>query len=92
MGTTETSGNHGETMGDAEFAAEITRILGAAFSTDAAELLRIFGRKLDHLDEQLHEIRRTLQPISDHPEAVARGLGMLDPGSGIRKYLPGGKR
>ena len=50
--------------------------------------------RVDHLDEGIHEIQRILheiltilQPLRDHPEAVAKGLALLDPGAMTRKFL-----
>ena len=91
MAATETSGNPIITHGDDDewVAATLTRI-------DAN--IAALGKQLDHLDEFVHvidqtcgNISRALQPLIDHPEAVAKGLSLLDPGSGVRKFLSGRK-
>jgi hypothetical protein len=35
------------------------------------------GRRIDHLDTQLHEILRILQPLADNPEALDKAVKML---------------
>jgi hypothetical protein len=87
MGKTETSGDPVITHGDDDewVAAAITRIEGhlAALQSQA-----------DHIDAGVHDLQRqgaeilaVLQPLRDHPEAVAKGLSLLDPGAGVRKFL-----
>lgn len=64
----------------------------AAIKTDSnqpeilsdAEFQRAVLARLDHLDEQLHEIR---QFIDEHKPALARGMALLDPGAKIRSAL-----
>jgi hypothetical protein len=84
MTPTETSGNPTVTHGDddAWIAATITRI-------DAN--LAAIDKRLDHLDDLLHRIDQALSPLRDHPEAVAKGLSLLDPGAGVRKHFGKGK-
>jgi hypothetical protein len=86
MATTETNGKPNITHGDDDewVAQTITRI-------DAT--LALINGKLDHLDELCHRIDQALQPLRDHPEAVAKGLSLLDPGASVRKLLhrKGGK-
>ena len=84
MAATETSGNPIITHGDDdEWSAEVlTRI-------DAT--LHAITEVLGHHDDILHRIDQALQPLRDHPEAVAKGLSLLDPGSGVRKFLSGRK-
>jgi hypothetical protein len=84
MTTTETSGNPEVTEGDLEdwLRETVGRIDGA---------LATHGVQIDHLDSLLHEIHQALQPLRDHPEAVAKGLSLLDPGAGVRKYFGKGK-
>ena len=84
MAATETSGNPIITHGDDDewVAATLTRI-------DAT--LHAITEVLGHHDDILHRIDQALQPLIDHPEAVAKGLSLLDPGSGVRKFLSGRK-
>jgi hypothetical protein len=84
MTTTETSGNPEVTEGDLEdwLRESIGRIDG---------ILASFDIKIDHQDQLLHEIHQALSPLRDHPEAVAKGLSLLDPGAGVRKYFGKGK-
>jgi hypothetical protein len=84
MTLTETSGNEIVTEGDLEdwLRATIGRIDGALAAVDV---------KIDHLDSLIHEIHQALSPLRDHPEAVAKGLSLLDPGAGVRKYFGKGK-
>jgi hypothetical protein len=82
--TAETNSNppvaHGD---DDEWIAEILTRLDA--NVDA--LSKILG----HHDELLHRIDQALQPLRDHPEAVAKGLSLLDPGASVRKFMTGRK-
>jgi hypothetical protein len=82
MPDTKTSGNPSITHGDDDewMAATLTRIDANIAGLD---------KRLDHLDDIVHRIDQALQPLRDHPEAVARGLSMLDPGAGVRKLLGG---
>ncbi len=88
MAATETNGNPVITHGDDDqwVADTITRIDASIAAIDA---------RLEHLDEYIHRIDQALQPLRDHPEAVAKGLSLLDPGAGVRKFLgakPRGKK
>jgi hypothetical protein len=80
MTSIETSGNPPVTEGELEdwLRESIGRIDGALAAHDV---------KIDHLDALIHEIHQALQPLRDHPEAVAKGLSLLDPGAGVRKFL-----
>jgi hypothetical protein len=91
MAITETAGNPVITHGDDDewVAATLTRI-------DAN--LAVLANQLDHVDANVHGLQQTLdavvsilKPISDHPEAVAKGLSLLDPGAGVRKFITGRK-
>jgi hypothetical protein len=79
---TETSGDPTITHGDDDewIAATLTRIDAALAAVD---------KRLDHLDDLAHRIDQALQPLRDHPEAVAKGLSLLDPGAGVRKFMTG---
>lgn len=50
----------------------------------------VIGR-LDHMDETLHDIQRTLAGIQsfidEHRPALARGLSLMDPGAAARKFM-----
>jgi hypothetical protein len=88
MAATETNGNPVITHGDDDewVAATLTRIDATLAGVD---------RRLEHLDDIAHRIDQALQPLRDHPEAVAKGLSLLDPGAGVRKFLgakPRGKK
>jgi hypothetical protein len=80
MADTKTSGNPSITHGDDDewIAGTITRIDAAIAGVDT---------RLEHLDEYIHRIDQALQPLRDHPEAISRGLSMLDPGKGVRAFL-----
>jgi hypothetical protein len=80
MTSTETSGNPPVTEGELEdwLRATIGRIDGNIAAID---------KRLEHLDEYIHRIDNAIQPLRDHPEAVAKGLSLLDPGAGVRKFL-----
>lgn len=87
MAATETSGNPSITHGDDDewIAETLTRI-------DAN--LAALTNQLDHVDINIHGLQQTLdgvlqvlKPLRDHPEAVAKGLSLLDPGGGVRKFL-----
>jgi hypothetical protein len=54
--------------------------------------INALDHRLDHLDDVLHRIDQALQPLRDHPEAVAKGVALLDPGAGVRKFLTGRKK
>jgi hypothetical protein len=84
MAATETNGNPSITHGDDDqwIADTITRIDANIAAIDT---------RLEHLDEYIHRIDQALQPLRDHPEAVAKGLSLLDPGAGVRKFLSGKK-
>jgi len=84
MADTETAGNPIITHGDDDewVAATLTRIDVALAGMD---------KRLEHLDDLAHRIDQALQPLRDHPEAVAKGLSLLDPGSGVRKFISGRK-
>ena len=84
MAATETNSDPTFTHGDddAWVAATLTRIDAALVGIDT---------RLGHQDDLLHRIDQALQPLRDHPEAVAKGLSLLDPGSGVRKFLSGRK-
>jgi hypothetical protein len=88
---TETSGNPVLTHGDDdEWSAEVlTRI-----DANIAGLVN----QIEHIDINIHGLQQTLDavmqtlaPLRDHPEAVAKGLSLLDPGSGVRKFITGRK-
>jgi hypothetical protein len=84
MATTKTIGNPPVTEGELEdwLRETIGRIDGALSAIDV---------KIDHLDGLIHEIHQGLQPLRDHPEAVAKGLTLLDPGAMTRKFLGSGR-
>jgi hypothetical protein len=84
MATTKTSGNPPVTEGELEdwLRETIGRIDGSINAID---------KRLDHLDEYIHRIDNSLQPLRDHPEAVAKGLSLLDPGAMTRKFITGRK-
>jgi hypothetical protein len=81
---TETAGNPIITHGDDDewVAATLTRI-----DANITELRAI----LNHQDGLIHEIHQALAPLRDHPEAVAKGLSLLDPGAGVRSFITGRK-
>ena len=88
MTTTETSGNHRITDGDDD-EGRLARIEGHLAALQA---------QADHIDAGIHDLQRrageilaALRPLTDHPEAVAKGLSLLDPGAGVRRFLPGGR-
>jgi hypothetical protein len=85
MGETKTSGEPVITHGDDDewIAQTITRIDATLAGID---------KRIGHLDDIIHEIHQALQPLRDHPEAVAKGLSLLDPGAGVRKFLSGKPR
>ena len=85
MAATETNSDPTFTHGDddAWIAATLTRI-----DTN----INAVNKVLEHHDELLHRIDQALQPLRDHPEAVAKGLALLDPGAGVRKFLTGRKK
>jgi hypothetical protein len=85
MTSIETSGNPPVTEGELEdwLRESIGRIDG---------ILAAFDVKIDHQDTLIHEIHQALQPLRDHPEAVAKGISLLDPGAGVRKFLGGKKK
>ena len=73
MGSAETTGNGAETVSDAELS-----------------LLRIeahldeLGRKVDHVDEQVHSLVRL---IDEHRPLLARAASLADPGAKVRAML-----
>jgi hypothetical protein len=91
MAATETAGNPTITHGDDDewIAQTLTRI-----DANIAGL----ANQIEHIDINIHGLQQTLDavmqtlaPLRDHPEAVAKGLSLLDPGSGMRKFLSGRK-
>jgi hypothetical protein len=85
MAATETNSDPTFTHGDddAWVAATLTRIDAALAGIDT---------RLQHLDELAHRIDQALQPLRDHPEAVAKGLSLLDPGASARNFMFGRKK
>jgi hypothetical protein len=73
MATPKTSGNPTETLSDHDV---------LMVTLDRLE------RKLDHIDEGLHELTRF---IDLHKPALARGLALMDPGAKVRAMLPSRK-
>ncbi len=73
MAATETTGNPPETLSDHDV---------LMVTLDRLE------RKLDHIDESLHELTRF---IDAHKPALARGLALMDPGAKVRSMLPSRK-
>ena len=53
--------------------------------------INALDQRLDHLDDVLCRIDQALAPLRDHPEAVAKGLSLLDPGASVRKFMTGRK-
>ena len=73
MGPAETSGNELETVSDTELA--LMRI--------EAHLDKL-GRKVDHVDEQVHSLVRL---IDEHRPLLARAAALADPGAKVRAML-----
>lgn len=92
MAATETNSDPTFTHGDddAWIAETITRI--------DANLIQLTNQA-EHMDINIHGLQQTLdailevlQPLRDHPEAVAKGLSLLDPGASVRKFMTGRKK
>jgi hypothetical protein len=85
MAATETNSDPTFTHGDddAWVAATLTRIDANIAGLDM---------RMDHLNDILNRIDQALQPLRDHPEAVAKGLSLLDPGASVRKFMTGRKK
>ena len=92
MAATETSGNPVITHGDDDewVAATLTRI-----DANIAGL----ANQIEHIDCNIHGLQQTLDavvqtlaPLRDHPEAIAKGLSLLDPGAGVRKFITGKRK
>ena len=47
--------------------------------------------QLDHIDIMLHEIKQLLDQLEPLVPLIPRALALLDPGSAVRRHLPGGK-
>lgn len=56
--------------------------------SDISARLDAIEAMLAHLQDHVHEVARF---IDEHKPALARGLALLDPGNGVRRFL-GGKR
>ena len=84
MAATETNSDPTFTHGDddAWIVATLTRIDANIAGLDM---------RMDHLDDILCRIDLALAPLRDHPEAVAKGLSLLDPGASVRKFMTGRK-
>ena len=85
MAATETNSDPTFTHGDddAWVAATLTRIDANIAGLDM---------RMDHLNDILNRIDQALQPLRDHPEAVAKGLSLLDPGASVRNFMFGRKK
>jgi|HubBroStandDraft_2_1064218.scaffolds.fasta_scaffold02398_7 hypothetical protein len=88
MAITETAGNPVITEGDEPTDHEVW-VTATLRRLDAN--VNAVEHRLGHLDDILHRVDQALQPLRDHPEAVAKGLSLLDPGAGVRKFITGRK-
>jgi hypothetical protein len=85
MAATETNSNTALTDSDHEvWVTETLRRIDANINA--------LDHRLDHLDDVLGRIDQALAPLRDHPEAVAKGLSLLDPGASVRKFMTGRKK
>ena len=79
MTTIKTDNNPDETLSNQELADRLD-ILAAALTM-----------RLDHLDSGVHEIQQRIGVVQEfidaHRPALARAMGMLDPGSRLRAAM-----
>ena len=84
MTAAKTSGNPVETLSDDSGDDVIAYSLAG------------IGKRLDHLDEGIHDLIRKVDGLQEfidqHRPALARGLALMDPGAKVRAMLPGRKR
>jgi DNA anti-recombination protein RmuC len=93
MDDTETTGNQQKTISDEDRTAihELADRIAAAFTAEVVRMEQRITARIDHVDEQIHELDRKVTAIQ---ATIDEHRPLLDAftGNGVRKFLGVGKK